>query len=306
MSNLAGFALASTFLLLFLLVFYFLIKQWTKFHKTILGKVLKIVYSLTLLLAITVSIFIAYLCFDKYWEDDRVRVINAFQGVKLGWSKDEVLFRLGEPSSIDKENDMDFLWGYGSLAVNFKEGKVVQIVYGCQDGNYSYEKVGGISCSADVERVLELYGESLYKSISDDKLARIYNYPQYNVAFWLKKSKVEALGIYDSSKDPVGFEFQSVKSDSPIATSKDVESSAEYISPTIEEIEKYENEKKIEYQAEQKKLNGDTDHCAPNLIKSERLRRLALNGTVRETGYQTYTVGNYEIAFSFDEVISCR
>lgn len=54
------------------------------------------------------------------------------------------------------------------------------------------------------------------------------------------------------------------------------------------------------------KKSGESDHCAPNLKKSERLRRLALNGRVRETGYETFSTGNYEIVFSNESVIRCR
>ena len=50
----------------------------------------------------------------------------------------------------------------------------------------------------------------------------------------------------------------------------------------------------------------EVDHCAPDLTKTERLRRLALKGTVRETGYQTYSTGNYEIVFSADNLYRCK
>ena len=50
------------------------------------------------------------------------------------------------------------------------------------------------------------------------------------------------------------------------------------------------------------------DPCAPSLSRAERLKRLAQYGTVRETGYNTYSVGAREIMFSTGsaEVISCR
>lgn len=53
-------------------------------------------------------------------------------------------------------------------------------------------------------------------------------------------------------------------------------------------------------------FNLELDHCAPDIKKAERLRRLALKGAVRETGYQTYSTENYEIVFSADNVIRCR
>lgn len=48
------------------------------------------------------------------------------------------------------------------------------------------------------------------------------------------------------------------------------------------------------------------DHCAPNLTKAERLRRLSMNGTVRETGYGEFSVGDKSIVLSGGTVISCR
>lgn len=48
------------------------------------------------------------------------------------------------------------------------------------------------------------------------------------------------------------------------------------------------------------------DHCAPNLTRAERLRRLALDGTVRETGYGQFSVGKKSIVLSEGTVISCE
>jgi len=39
------------------------------------------------------------------------------------------------------------------------------------------------------------------------------------------------------------------------------------------------------------------DHCAPNLAKAERLRRLAQHGTVRQTGLGTYEAGGREVVY---------
>ena len=46
---------------------------------------------------------------------------------------------------------------------------------------------------------------------------------------------------------------------------------------------------------------GDqTDHCAAGLSRAERLRRLALNGKVRETGSNSFSAGNKSVMFSYD------
>lgn len=50
------------------------------------------------------------------------------------------------------------------------------------------------------------------------------------------------------------------------------------------------------------------DHCAPNLSKSERLKRLAQHGTVRQMGEGRYQVGNRSVnIFEYDgTLISCE
>lgn len=53
---------------------------------------------------------------------------------------------------------------------------------------------------------------------------------------------------------------------------------------------------------------GDqTDHCAVGLSRTERLRRLALKGSVRQTGSDTYDVGSRSVMFGYDgRVLYCR
>ena len=48
------------------------------------------------------------------------------------------------------------------------------------------------------------------------------------------------------------------------------------------------------------------DHCAPNLTKEERMRRLSQYGTVRETGYGEFSAGGKSIMLSGSTVISCN
>jgi len=50
-----------------------------------------------------------------------------------------------------------------------------------------------------------------------------------------------------------------------------------------------------------KAKNSDSfDHCAPNLSKEERLRRLALSGSVRQSGTNSYSVGLKTLSFFSD------
>lgn len=47
------------------------------------------------------------------------------------------------------------------------------------------------------------------------------------------------------------------------------------------------------------------DHCAPGLSRQERLRRLGQHGSLRETGYNTFSAGSHTVTLSGAEVIYC-
>ena len=50
-----------------------------------------------------------------------------------------------------------------------------------------------------------------------------------------------------------------------------------------------------------------TDHCSPGLNRSERLRRLALNGTLRESAKDSYSAGSKSVMFFYDgSVLHCN
>lgn len=55
------------------------------------------------------------------------------------------------------------------------------------------------------------------------------------------------------------------------------------------------------------KLPTSTDHCAPGLSRAERMRRLALNGTIRESAKDSYSAGGKILVFFYDgTVVSCN
>ena len=296
MSSLTTCIATSIFSLLLIGGFYYLIIKWTKFHIFRFGKALKLIYALVLFGAITISLFATYYNFNDYWENDIVRVVTEFQGVQLGWPKAEVYFRKGKPQYEEKDSDAQVLI-YDNTIITISNDRVESIYYDCngKDSN-QWEKVGGVSCFSPVERVLSLYGESKALSVSEDKLNRLYNYPQFNISFELSKSKVDTLRVFDNKKFSHGYHYLPLekpkleeKSDTE---GKTLEENQPPINETIAAVEKSKNE---------------PDHCAPNISKAERLRRLALRGTVRETGLNTYTTGNYEVVFiSGTELFSCK
>lgn len=49
------------------------------------------------------------------------------------------------------------------------------------------------------------------------------------------------------------------------------------------------------------------DHCAPNLSRAERMRRLGAHGQIREAGKDNYEVGNRSLYFFYDgSLLTCR
>lgn len=67
-----------------------------------------------------------------------------------------------------------------------------------------------------------------------------------------------------------------------------------------------ETEPPPELPARQPAAAAASDHCAPGLTRQERLRRLAQHGSLRETGYNTFSGGSHTVTFSGAEVLYCR
>lgn len=315
MTNLTSFLLLSSCVLLSIWALYFLIKKWANFHVFFFGKILKVLYVFLLLLVVLISLIGAYTSFKQYWEDDRVRVITEFQGIRLGWSKDEVYFRKGEPISVVNTEDKEQILVYGATYIGMHNNKVIRVGFACNVDGYSDSniKVGGIPCYGSVDKVVGHYGDSKELSMSDDKLQRIYNYPQYNLSFTLSKSLVSDLMIFDQNVAPKGYSFMPIKktesseelNQKESKNSAPINDSPDSIKPDESTFDLSTAKPVSGVESNVNKLNP-LDHCAPNLKKAERLRRLALKGTVRETGYQTYSTGSFEIVFSGNDVISCQ
>lgn len=287
MSNLSYFF---TFLVLSLLScfgLYKLLKKWQATLTTTLGKFIKFLIAALLLLSMLICIFATYINFQDYWNKERLRVFNEANGVKLGISDDDLIFSKGKPKKTLVVGNETFLQFEDGLVVVTENSKVIRVEISCGALKYSYGLTfGGVSCYSSLDTLIDRFGEPNSISSKTDKTSRIYNYPKFNIAFELSKSSITDILIFDSTISKGGLEFNEQpakpqKKESP--TGKPPQSSG-----------------KLDYQ--------NTDHCAPNLSREERLRRLALTGTVRETSYQTYSNGNHFVSFlsSGPEVAHCR
>lgn len=310
MSNLSAFLIAQFIAFTAIGVLYFLIRKWPKFHLTFIGKVLKIFYGFILILTVLLSLFFATLLFNDYWKNDRARIVTELQDVNLGWSKDELLFRKGEPLhqsnlSADREELI-----YGGMQVILENDKVIRLLYICNlEGNSDWRvTVGGISCDDSVDRLLDVYGEPELLSVSKDKLERLYNYPSYNLSFGLSKSKIETLIVYAPVSYPKGLEFFEPEIEEPLDFSS--QGGAAEDGPWVDYSKQEVMQPKKTYSLDE--VIGSTpteelveDHCAPDISRAERLKRLGLRGELRQTGDNSYRAGQYGVSFYLNDLLTC-
>ena len=216
MTNLLLSALSLLIALLFAYLSYLIIKRWSKLLKTAFGALLKVFFLLCLIPLSLLLFFATYYCIINYWEEDHVRELTEFEEIKLGWSREELLFRFGKPISESvHEKGLDgfrteFLVFENdkSITVELKENKVVSIDNDCRR---SYDKLGGIRCGASVETLINKYGNPKKLEISHNNLARLYNYPRYNLTYLLNNGKVSRLLLNDKAYYPDGSKFHTAE-----------------------------------------------------------------------------------------------
>jgi hypothetical protein len=279
-----------------------LIKAWSKVLKSSLGKFLKVsvvVISSLFLLGLLIT---AVILINDIWEN-RLKKQDGFDGIKLGWTRDEVIFRKGNPTETEKRAGNMQIDKYSGLWVEYQDDKVLGISKYCDA--YDYNKINGLACYDTLDKLLKIYGEPKDVAVSNDKTSRLYCYPNYNVCYEVKLASIFSRYVMEGASR-VYLTPEQIKEtealNAPPLKLVPPEDLPDNLKPKIVKKEKksfnpdeYLNEKE------------NTDHCAPNLSKAERLKRLALKGNIRETGANTYTAGNGYVTFSYlGDLISCN
>ena len=150
--------------------------------------------------------------------EDRPQVQSELLGLKLGMSKDDVLFLKGKHTEEGSDNDGDgkYSWSYipddknsDRFRVTFFEDKIIRVLH-FYAGEYRTISLGGISQGNSAEVITEKYGEPDSMSMSDDGQSRTYNYDKYHVSYSLSLNKVNAVAVYDP-KHNKGLFFVSTK-----------------------------------------------------------------------------------------------
>lgn len=275
---------------------YKLIKAWSKVLKSSFGKFLKVsvvVISSLFLLGLLIT---AVILINDIWEN-RLKKQDEFDGIKLGWTRDEVIFRKGNPTETEKRAGNMQIDKYSGLWVEYLDDKVLGISKYCDA--YDYNKINGLACYDDLDKLLKIYGEPKDVAVSNDKTSRLYCYPKYNICYEVKLASIFSRYVMEGASRAY-LTPQQIKEtealNAPPIKLVPPEDLPDNLKPKVVKKKFWENDIKVE----------DTDHCAPNLSKAERLKRLALKGKVRETGANSYSAGSGYVTFNYSgDLISC-
>lgn len=233
----------------------------------------------------------SFLYFQAYLENDRVSIQNQLEEIRLGWTKDEVLFRKGNPENISKRDANEMLhYKNGNLTIQLKNGKVALVSRACDD---FFGNISGITCGDSVERLNELFGKPSNISISSDKLSKIFCFKKYNICYQAELGKINSFILsagdinFLSPEEMKRFDEQNKPAPINIVPPEDLP----------------ENKKKPS------KASASKDPCEPDLSKSERLERMKAFGPLRQSGTDTYESGGHMVMFSSltpDNIVYCQ
>lgn len=281
---------------------YKLIKKWSKILKSTLGKIGKISIVTISSLIILILLITAGILINDIWEN-RLRKYDEFEGIKLGWVRDEVIFRIGNPTEIQKRPNDKQLEIYPNLAIHYQASKVNAIERVCDTNNYN--KINGLACGDNVDKILKILGQPKALDTFTDKISRLYCYANYNVCFEATLGKISSIYIGDMSDGKTPRYFTPEQQ-------KDIEALNTPPKKLVPPEDLPDNLKPKIVKKEKKSFNPDeylkenTDHCAPNISRDERLKRLSLKGNVRQTGANSYNAGSSYVQFSYTgDLISC-
>lgn len=190
----------------------------TKPTKTITQAIKWIVVSLLLL----INLFLAVATYERYadYERSKPRVAKEMNGIALGMSYSDVLFKKGKPNEDIKGGDKGYGKEYSHVLHYIDDSnnyeiirldtldRVVLIAMTC--GDNSWKRSSGIRCNEEIP----LARFSTYKSqdsIAQDNLRRMYCYPDLNVCYNGEQAKVKTILVYDVKHYPKGLQYRSEK-----------------------------------------------------------------------------------------------
>lgn len=117
-------------------------------------------------------------------------------GIKVGDSRIDVIYKLGEPSSKSGQRES---FSNGKLSVTFDAGIAKNIIYSCSDHNIGVD-LNGISCGAPLSKIKEKFKDKVKEyCLLGTPSERIYIVPDFNSMYVLKQDSTFLLSIRPSS-----------------------------------------------------------------------------------------------------------
>lgn len=175
---------------------------------------------ITLLLLI--NIFFAVASFERYSDYNRYkpRVATEMNGISLGISYSDVLFKKGKPQDDIKGGEKGYGLEYSHVLHYIDEsdtGEIIRldsadrvVLVGMFCGDSSWKQANGIRCNEEMP-LQRFAAHSSQESISSDNLRRMYCYPDLNVCYNGEQAKVKTILVYDVMHYPEGLEYGKVR-----------------------------------------------------------------------------------------------
>lgn len=208
----------------------------------------------------------------------RPKPLTEFEGVKLGASITDVTLTLGAPTNVVGNR---ITYDEKEIIADFESEKLQSLEVLCSE---SPEKnVMGFDIYSRESDVIKKLGVPSRTSISGDGLFKLISYKKWNVAFGVSANSINKICM---SSYEIGFADELLPGNLPKFDTKNSNLSTNEAPPDVS-------------------INLE-DHCAPDLSRAERKRRLSKFGTIRETGLGTYEAGAHRLVLSDSTVISCE
>jgi len=147
--------------------------------------------------------FAGWLGYQTYI-DAKPRRETSMWDLSPGMAASDVIFRKGEPSEKAEST-----WYYKGSdyepthVVSFADDRVKWIVALSPTDLGSLPTVQGISSYSSLEDIEKRFGKAESISVSADHTRRVLTYSSFGLVFWMKKNRVQALGVIDPEAPPV-------------------------------------------------------------------------------------------------------
>ncbi|RLI78769.1 hypothetical protein DRP07_10750 [Archaeoglobales archaeon] len=144
------------------------------------------------------SLAIIYVAVQFTQHHKRPQRISQLWGIRLGTTKDDVLFLKGTPSEVDGDS-----WKYylsdGYYTIGFDNNSVRYIIYTAKIGKWSHPSVNGITIGSTSGEVIDRLGVPPHIERSKSGLSRFYIYDHLNLILHLERNQVVSFGIGEIS-----------------------------------------------------------------------------------------------------------